>query len=41
MHLLGPFIVAEIRTSTTVKLVQIDGMLWPRLVNGTFVGPWL
>jgi hypothetical protein len=41
MHWLGPFIVAEIHDSGVVKLVQLDGILRPRWVNGACLKPYL
>jgi hypothetical protein len=41
MHWLGPFIVAEIRPSGAVKLVQLDGILRLGWVNGTHLKPYM
>jgi hypothetical protein len=41
MHWLGPFIVVEIRPSGAVRLVQLDGMLWPGWVNGAHLKPYI
>jgi hypothetical protein len=41
MHWLGPFIVAEIRPSGAVRLMQLDGMLRPGWVNGARLKPYM
>jgi hypothetical protein len=41
MHWLAPFIVVEIRYYGVVKLVQLDGILRPGLVNGTHLKPYI
>jgi hypothetical protein len=41
MHWLGPFIVAEIRQSSAVKLTQLDGILRPGWVNGVCLKPYI
>jgi hypothetical protein len=39
MHWLGPFIVSEIQPFGAVRITQLDGMLWPRWVNGARLKP--
>jgi hypothetical protein len=41
MHWLGPFIVGEIRESGVVRLVQLDGIIHLRWVNGMFLKPYI
>lgn len=40
MHWLGPFILAKIRESRAVKLMQLDGILIPGWVNGACLKPF-